>query len=127
MQKFFYYEKLPLSIVTTIDIHTLMELNNSQSNFHVHFFSLQVFLWANAWKGVENTVGVYIEGEKELSLVFLSAMSYLFMFIYKSWRKFSSRATLYQNGVRIKGSSSSIIHQIYVPLEKITTQRNSFK
>lgn len=82
MQKSFYYEKLPLSKVTAIDIYTLMELNNSQSNFHIHSFSLQVFLWENAWKGVENTFGVYIEGEKQLSLVFLSATSPLSLCSY---------------------------------------------
>lgn len=57
MQKSFYHEKLPLSKTTT-GINAIMELNDSHSDFHVRPFSPQVFLWANAWEGVENTFRV---------------------------------------------------------------------
>ena len=57
MQKSFYYKKLLLSVIT-IGVNTIMELNNSQSDFHGSLFSPQVFLWANAWEGVENAFGV---------------------------------------------------------------------
>lgn len=94
-----------------------MEPGNWLSDFHVHSVSLQVFLRTNSWKRAENAFWL-LGWRRGSSPVFFSVILPLFMLIHKSWRKDSYRTTLHQNGVRLKGSSSSTIYHIYVPLKK---------